>query len=79
MHPGSQIHGERRALTYNGGLGLCPSGVQGAKSLVRGSIEADEILASKTPYFALKSVRIDKKNLNTKLPQHESLCNNTVI
>ena len=24
--------------------------------------EADEILASKTPYFALKSVRIDKKN-----------------
>ena len=55
----------------------------GAKSLVRGlgalPPEADEILASKTPYFALKSVRIDKKNLNTKLPQHESLCNNTII
>ena len=41
--------------------------------------KADEILASKTPYFALKSVRIGKKNLNTKLPQHESLYNNTVI
>ena len=50
-----------------GGLGTLPP-------------EADEILASKTPYFALKSVRIDKKNLNTKLPQHESLmCNNSNI
>ena len=37
------------ALTYNGGQGALPP-------------EADEILASKTPYFALKSVRIDKKN-----------------
>ena len=25
--------------------------------------EADKILANKTPYFALKSVRIDKKNV----------------
>jgi hypothetical protein len=45
----------------------------------RSSTEADEILANKTPYFPLKSVRIGDKNLNIKLPQHESLYNNTVI
>ena len=31
--------------------------------------EADDILANKTPYYALKSVCIGKKNLNTKLPK----------
>ena len=60
MHPGSQIHGECRALTYNGGSGAVPQwGPGGLRALPP---EADEILASKTPYFALKSVRIDKKN-----------------
>ena len=29
--------------------------------------EADEILANKTPYFALKSVRIGKKNVFQEL------------
>ena len=58
VQPGSQIHGERRAQTYNGGLCLqWGSGVWG-----HSSPEADKILASKTPQFTLKSVRIGKKN-----------------
>ena len=36
--------------------------------------EADEILANETPYFALKSVRIGKKNVYQVTRISTSLC-----
>jgi len=42
---GGDIYGERGARAYNGGLGQSPQRGPGVEPLVRGSPEADSILA----------------------------------
>jgi len=67
---GSQIYGERGARSRSGAM---PQWGPWAKILVKGS-EANEILATTTPYFALKSVYITRKIVNRVIEISLRLC-----